>query len=739
MITARATSRLVLGLCALGLCALLPSHVGDARLPHLVHALSDFKATVAEALHEAETHLKQLTARLSHSPAERQSLPDKAPDPIASDTARSASPAAPPLPDPATQLGLDITGVREAIAAYKAGELADGDLAASKNKDTLVQVALEWVALRTLPRQAGFERLDAFVKAHPDWPSTPWLRRRAEEALYGDRRNPALVKRYFGQIPPETPAGKLALAKVLEAEGKVNDAAALVRDVWREADFNTAIEAHIKSDFGAYLTPADHKYRGDRLLYKEQIGPALRAATAAGPNILTLAKARSAVINEAGDKAIGKAFAAVPPALQTDPGFLFSKIQYLRRTNKIAEAVEIMNAAPRDPALLINGDEWWVERRLLARKLLDRDDAKGAYKLCANHAARSNEMRIEAEFHAGWIALRFLSEPSLAAKHFASAAGFAETPMSIARASYWQGRAAEASPDPDVAQTATSFYEKAAANPTTYYGQLAQSRLGNNELALRSLPEAATGNDRSDTIRTIELLYALGEKELVFPLVVETAQRLSGDAQVAAFAAVIAKQREARVSLVVGKFASYRGIALDSLAYPTYGIPGFEPLQKSAPKSLVYSIARQESAFNPKAVSQAGAKGLMQMIDSTARRTAQNAGIAFDEDRMLSDAAFNAQLGAAHLGELLTEHGGSYILTFAAYNAGGKRVKQWIESYGDPRTPGVDPVDWVERIPFTETRNYVQRIIENLNIYRARFGESKTALGEADLRLQAKL
>jgi len=196
-------------------------------------------------------------------------------------------------------------------------------------------------------------------------------------------------------------------------------------------------------------------------------------------------------------------------------------------------------------------------------------------------------------------------------------------------------------------------------------------------------------------------------------------------------ASVIARQQDAHLALTVGKLMGQRGLTSDPLAFPTFGIPPYEALQNSAPTSVVYSVARQESAFMPGVVSKAGAKGLMQMIDATARRTAVKAGLTYDGSRMLSDAAFNAQLGAAHLGALLAEQGGSYILTFAAYNAGGGRVKEWIEAYGDPRSPGVDPVDWVERIPFTETRNYVQRVMANVGVYQAIFDERAKATAEA--------
>ena len=641
-----------------------------------------------------------------------------------------------PPPDFTSRQERDLTGLAEAITFYKAGDLARGDGAAMTAKDKTVKTALEWIALRSFPRETGFERLQAFMQAHPTWPALDWLKKRSEEALFGDRKTSTLIKTFFSGADPETPAGKLALARVLTDDGKTSEAAALVGAVWREGDLNPQLEAKVKTDFNTYLNRADHKFRADRLLYKEQIAGAVRAAALAGPDVLALAKARAAVINEGRSD---KLLAAVPLALHTDPGFLFAQIHKLRHAGKIRAAADIMLAAPRDPSRLVDGDAWWIERRLLARKLLDQNDAAIAYKVCAEHSAMSREMRIEAEFHAGWIALRFLNDPVRAAKHFDAAAKLAETPMSRARAAYWQGRTAEASFANDATTAARTFYEQAAVHQTTYYGQLARAKLGLTALPIRSIANEAKGEDREDAIEVIELLYAAGEKELAAPLVIEAARHLADETQVAALASLVAKQRDAHLSLNFGKIASQRGMPIDELAFPNYGVPAFEPLQNSAAPSVVYSVARQESAFEPAAVSSAGAKGLMQMILSTAKRTADRAGVAFDAKRLLTDAAFNAQLAARHLGELMAEQKGSYILTFAAYNAGGKRVKEWIDAHGDPRKPGVDPIDWVERIPFTETRNYVQRVIENLSVYRVRLGDAGPASAETILNTQAKL
>jgi len=623
-------------------------------------------------------------------------------------------------------LGIDPVGIEDAVAAYRADTLATGDAVAATIRDPLVRTALEWMAVHDLAPRIGLDRLKAFQAAHPDWPAPDWLRHQVEARLLR-LQDPHEIESYFLQQAPDTAIGKLALAKALKADGRVADATRIARAVFRESDLPGAIEAKLKADFGDDLTKGDYKYRADRLLYKEQVGPALRAATFAGPDVLALAKARAAVIDDApSDKAI----AAVPATLRHDPGLLLQEIQKARRAEKLDDAAALMRTAPKESADLIDADEWWTERRVLARDLLDAGNAAEAYRICADHAVASHESDVEAEFHAGWIALRFLNDPARAVPHFAAAATLAETPTSVARVAYWQGRAAEDSIASDAILKANAFYRKAAAYGSTYYGQLSRRALGLSDRIATPAAEAK-GDERIEAIRSIELLYAAGAREAATALAADTAATLTDDKQAAALASVIARQQDAHLALTIGKLMGQRGLSSDALAFPTFGIPPYEALQNSAPQSVVYSVARQESAFQPGVVSKAGAKGLMQMIDATARQTAVKAGLTYDGARMLNDAAFNAQLGAAHLGALLAEQGGSYILTFAAYNAGGGRVKDWIAAYGDPRSPGVDPVDWVERIPFTETRNYVQRVMANVGVYQAIFDEQARVAVEA--------
>ena len=678
-------------------------------------------------------------SRLPAAAAAFASADTEAPIPFPIPDAAIAPPApVPPVPDPGRPaLGTEVDGpaLRSAVEAYRRGQVSEGDRLRDGLKDPAARALLDWVAIRA-GAGIGFERTVSFIRDNPDWPVGGLVRRRAEEALLSQRKAPALVRAYFAARKPQSAPGKFALALAFKADGLPEDAASLARDLWREDSFGRTLELKVLDAFPGTITEIDHRYRMERALMKEDWETAGRAAAYAGKAYGTLVRARRAVEAKAANA--GAALDAVPPSLRQDSSYLFSRAQYLRRLDKPAEAAAVMALAPRNPEVLADPDEWWVERRIVARKLLDAGDAKTAYAVAAGHSARSVEKRIEAEFHAGWIALRFLDDAALGAKHFANAAAIAETPISVARAAYWQGRAADAMGQ---AAEARDFYERASAQPIAYYGQLARAKLGQASLALRPcqiLDEAArTAFENRNAVRALRLLAAAGLKELMLPLYMDFAQRLTDPAELNALGDVAMALNDPRALVAIGKTAVQRGLPLDRHAYPTNGIPTYEASAAvpQVERAMVFAIARQESQFDPRAQSSVGARGLMQMMPATAQRTARRVSAAFDTDRLTSDPAYNARLGQAHLGELMEDWRGSYILAFAAYNAGGGNVKKWIDAYGDPRSAGVDPVDWVERIPFTETRNYVQRVTENLQVYRNRLaeaGDGRSALLIAD-------
>ena len=652
--------------------------------------------------------------------------------PLTSAYARVSDPAYPSgIVDPAAGLGVDLTGLREGLDAYRRGDMAKGDAVAATAKDTLVSTALEWAALRLKPMEAGYRRLSRFVAAHPDWPANDWLRKNAELALYAARAPAKTVIEFFGAAEPSTPSGRFALATALLDSGETARANELARKIWRQDALNVSQEGALKKNFGAALTPADSARRAAYMAYEEDFSGAQRAAAMAGPDIVTLIQIRAAA--ERG-VATDKTFADAPASVRDDAGLVLAKIKHLIGQKKFADAGALMQVAPRGPAAVIDGDGWWEVRRNLARKLLDAGDA----------AVRLSHLRRTCGCRPTTSRSRPNSTPA------GLRCAISKSPSRPRRISTRRCRSrvrrfrAHAPPigaaelrRPQRARMPTTYYEKAAAESATFYGQLARLRVGKSDTPIRLAPMPAEGAARAESVRVIELLYAAGAKDMAVPLAYLAAKSIEAPEQMAALASVVVKDRDAKVALNIGKFASQNGHPLDEVAFPTYGIPQFSPFSNSATLPIVYSIARQESAFDPKALSSAGAMGLMQMIASTARSTAQRVGVGFDVSRMTSDPVFNAQLGAAHLGDLLKEQRNSLILTFAAYNAGGRRVKEWIAAHGDPRDASIDPIDWIERIPIAETRNYVQRVLENLTIYRARLGMTDTTAADP-LRKEAR-
>jgi soluble lytic murein transglycosylase len=619
----------------------------------------------------------------------------------------------------------DLQRLKAATAAIGRGRSADADKAIADIVHPAARLAAEWVLVRSGSPQASFQRIVAFMQDHGGWAPLPPLQRRAEEALLSQRVPAPRVLAFFADRAPITPAGRAAHVMALKQTGADAEAGRLARLIWRDDHLGRELEAMMLKTFGDALTPRDHRNRMEMYLFKDNSAAALRSAQRAGPDHARLVQARVAVARKSSGAA--GALAAVPAALRADSSFVFAQAQHHRRRQEADIAARLIAALPRDAGVLVDGDEWWVERRLIARQLLDRGLHAEAYQVAAQHSAEKPPSIIEAEWHAGWIALGFLKDPVKAAMHFEAAARQAETPISLARAAYWRGRAAEAAGEHDRAQ---AHFEAASGQHIAYYGQIARAKLGQAAMPLRALPAIADAAGQHPSIALIETLEAADEHPLARGLILELARHLDDAAAVGQLATIAARVGDARLLVSLGKTAVQRGMPLDLTAYPTDGMPAFEsPVERA----IVFAIARQESAFDPRAVSHAGARGLMQMMLPTARETARRIKTSFEAGRLTSDPAYNAKLGAAHLADLIAEWRGSYVLTFAAYNAGSGNVRDWIEAYGDPRDPAVDVIDWVERIPFTETRNYVQRVMENLQVYRARLEADAPLLIATDL------
>jgi soluble lytic murein transglycosylase len=660
-------------------------------------------------------------------------LPTPAPT-ISSISAAPALPARPFVPLAAATTAatspLDLSAVKQAIEFVRKDRTDEATNIERTITDPLARKLVEWVILRSDDSTVDFSRYAAFIAANPTWPSIVTLRRHAEAALWEQQVDPQTTIGFFANQAPLSAKGYLALARAWLIKGDSGRAYAAISTAWRNTGFSEEVEAQARQMFAGLITPADDKARMDARLYLEDDDAAMRAARHLDAAEFAIARARAAVNSKSGNaKAL---LEAVPAAARHDPGYMFSRIEWLRRSDKIKEAAQLMQAVPRDPAQLVDLDQWWNERRLIARKLLDLGDPRTAYEIAADMPPPPNEnYRADQQFTAGWIALEFLRQPALALPHFARVADGVLNPITLARSYYWQGRAAQAL---GRAPEARAHYEAAARYPTAYYGQLARAQLHLDDVALREVQPPPAERRPLEMARGFEILYAIDERDLVATMAADIADKTNDTAGLATLAEITVRHNDARSTLLIGKTALGRGFAFARYAFPDFGVPEYRQIGPQVERCVVYSIVRQESAFNTKVISSAHALGLMQVTPSAGRNTARKFKVAFDQRRLLGDIAYNAQLGTAELGDDLNTFRGSYILAFVAYNAGPHRAEQWIEQYGDPRNPKVDPIDWIERIPINETRYYVQRVLENMQVYRARLDNNSKLSIEADLR-----
>ncbi|WP_062211896.1 lytic transglycosylase domain-containing protein [Aureimonas sp. AU12] len=550
-----------------------------------------------------------------------------------------------------------------------------------------------------------------------DWPGMGTVRANLERALYRDRLRASDVVGAFASDAPKTPEGSMALARAFLELGQAGKAKALIVKSWRNDKFDKSTESEMLASFGTLLTRADHKARMDMLLYADRVNDASRVAKLAGAE--PLFKARAAQISGApnADKILNQ----VPAAFKTDPSYVFTVVETLRKQEKAREAAALIERVPRDRASLVDPDAWWNERRIVSRMLLEQGDRKDAYRLVANHSAEGVTESVEAEFHAGWYALRYLGDAGTASKHFARIAQISNRPLSQSRAYYWLGRAAEAGGP----GSAKDYYGRAARHSATFYGQLANAKLGRTPGAIAYPKPSAAERDRferREAVRAIRRLEDIGSNFRADLLYKALAEDVDSPGELAVLSSMAEKRGDHSLALTVGKTAYSRGVDAPALAFPVGVIPADANISASG-KALAYAIARQESAFNPKAKSPVGALGLLQVMPATAKGLAKSAGLAYSETRLLNDVSYNALLGSQYLGQQIDNFNGSYVLTFAAYNAGPRRAREWIQRFGDPRGKSVDEVvDWIEMIPFTETRNYVQRVMENYQVYKMRLG-----------------
>ncbi|MBV1886080.1 MAG: transglycosylase SLT domain-containing protein, partial [Parvibaculaceae bacterium] len=640
----------------------------------------------------------------------------------------SASSRAPSKILPQTDAGR----LKSAFDAGARGRWFEVRMLTQKVNDPAAKLLLTWWRLRTNDSGANLAEITAFLDQNPDWPSHSRLRRNAEKALLDYPMSDKDLINWFATETPLSGEGKLKLADALFRTGKITEAQSWVARAWVDHNFGKTREAEVLAQYRPHLTQAVHEERLARLLWEKRYSNARRMLHLVNADAKAIAKTRISLMRR--NKSASTSLLNLPKHLRNRPDILYDEARYLRRKGQEDQALPILLTTPGQPHQQKGANQWWVERKIMARKALAKGRYQEAYKLAKEHAHVAGLNFADGEFLAGWIALQYLNQPDIAAQHFKTLTNGVKTPISKSRGLYWQARAADALGQK---ANATSFFQQAAQFKVTFYGQLAQStldqKLGTRTKLALSTKVIAAPNTRqmleSDLrVKALRLLFEIGDNKLARTFAYHLSKDLKSADELASFSDLLLEEGHPNLSVRTAKVAARRNIVLPHRSYPTSVLPSYKKRGPRVEEPLVYGLSRQESEFNPQAISHAGARGLMQLMPGTARIVARQINVPYRKSRLTSDPAYNAMLGSAHLGDLVNQFQGSYIMTIAAYNAGARRVDEWVDKYGDPRSSAVDPIDWVENIPFTETRNYVQRVLENVQVYRDRLSQGAVPL-----------
>lgn len=583
--------------------------------------------------------------------------------------------------------------------------------------------AVQWAAIYFNAGKIDAASVQRFAADAPDFAAAGVFRTRVEQSLKASEPDAATIVETLGGAMPNTIDGQIMLATAYLAQGEAERATSLARSIWIDNFLTEEQEAEVLAKLGSLLDRETHWARAIRLMMNdrasgsERLIPHLTAAQA------SLVVARAAVSrNDANAKAL---LDSVDASMQDNPVFIFSRAQRARQFELWQSAVDWL---ARAPDVVPEASEWWYERRLLIRKLLDVGEVGLAYRAAADYDTGPDGRVVEAQFHAGWIALSFLNDAATAKAHFTAMTGVATLPDSITQANYWLARANLQLGDIDGARAA---FQAAARYGTVYYGQLARAELGEPGVNIRPQPEwqqSQTLFDSNEVVRAVRLLAANGQSTMAVPLLRNFGNGLQNGGELLLAARLAQEIGAQHLAISIASTADQRGTPLDLFSFPR-GLPADAKL--AADRAAVYAVTRQESMFQIDAVSSAGARGLMQLMPGTAQDVARKVGVDYSPNRLVSDAAYNALLGSTYLGDQLDRYGGSLVLAAAAYNAGPGNADKWIKAYGDPRLPNVDPIIWVELIPFPETRTYVRRVLGNYLVYREQLGDSPVTLQQA--------
>jgi soluble lytic murein transglycosylase len=665
----------------------------------------------------------------SLSVASLTSVPANVPAPVASLTVPAAA-----TPITVPKVGsVQLANMKQAFTFANRGDWSRARSFATLTGDPVFGALIQWRYLVDAGAAAPFQEINSFLDAHPNWPRREALVAAAERSMPYDT-GPSQIIAWYGTRTPVSANGKIRLGEALIASDQKDRGESLIRRAWIEGSFTPTDETSVLDRHAAKFTQADHRARLQQLLARDDTAAMQRQVRRVDDDAQRITNARLRI--KASPALAATVMASLPDSLKSDPELRFDAARALRRRGSDGEAWTLLAETPVHPISADIADQRWAERHIMTRDAMKAGEYDLAYRLVSRHGMESGAGFADAEFLSGWIALRFLRKPDIGLSHFKKLAASVSLPISKARGYYWQGRALE-----EMGQTADAVtaYRSAAESHETFYGQLALARI--EEAPVITFPiessapsarerDAFNGDDR---IIAIRLLSEIGERDRARLFAIRIANDTPNAWHLDLLAQLMTAVNDPAMSVRVAKIASYSGIVLPSRLAPVVSLPKFPGKGSTPDPALVLGLARQESEFDPKAVSSAGARGLMQIMPASARKAAASHGLVYKVGDLVARPQYNMQIGMAIISDFLEHWGGSFILGIASYNAGAGNVTRWVETNGDPRDPTIDPIDWIERIPFGETRNYVQRVLENVQVYRSRLEGKKNLNILADL------
>ena len=584
---------------------------------------------------------------------------------------------------------------------------------ADRAQDRFPRKGLLWLYIQDKRNKLSFEEIAAFVAQNPRWPRQARLALRAEDKI-DDQTAAAAVAGWFATRDPKTLNGLRQLVRAYGETGRADRIPDTVRRAWVDLDLPGGDEHAFRKDFRRHLRPEDNTARLERLLWAGKTRLAARQARRMPEPERRLAEARIALRTFAGG--VDRAIARVPANLQNDPGLIFERTRWRRRKGRDEPAADLLLSAEIDPGAYAS--QWWRERGILARRALRAGKISQAYQLAATHGAAGGFPLADAEWLAGWIALRFLDDPLLAFPHFQRMYHKVSFPVSLSRAAYWAGRAAQAAGKSGIAG---QWYATAAKHGGSFYGQMAAAHLQPRyrpPLPVEPTPIRLerTRFEERELVRMIRVLSASRADRTVRKLIRHLADIFETKLDYALLADLADDLGRPHDAVYAARQSIKKGILLSRSGYPVVPLDrgiGLGP-------DVVFGVIRQESGFERGAESSAGARGLMQLMPATAKAVARQQNLPYRKASLTGDHHYNIALGSAYLKGLIDRFDGSLVLALAGYNAGPHRARTWVRQFGDPRDSVHATLDWIEMIPFEETRNYVQRVLENITVYRQR-------------------